>query len=131
MSNPALNLILHNIRSAHNVGAIFRTADGAGVDKIYLTGYTPAPVDQFKRPNGEIKKTALGAEETVAWEKQEDISELITELKKSGVQIWALEQAEPEILNLCDQVIEIPMRGIKESLNVAVATGIALFHLTP
>jgi tRNA G18 (ribose-2'-O)-methylase SpoU len=137
------------------VGAIFRTADGAGVGKIYLTGYTPAPIDQFKRPNGEIKKTALGAEETVAWEKRENILELITKLKKSGLKIWALEQAdksvnyreakltaptalivgnetegiEPEILNLCDQVIEIPMRGAKESLNAAVATGIAVFRI--
>lgn len=157
MSRLALFLILHNIRSAHNVGAIFRTADGAGVGKIYLTGYTPAPLDQFKRPNNEIKKTALGAEETVAWEKQEDILELIAELKKSDAQIWALEQAdnsadyreakltnptalivgnevegiEPEILNLCDRIIEIPMRGAKESLNVAVATGIAIFCLNP
>lgn len=139
------------------MGAIFRTADGAGVGKIYLTGYTPAPLDQFKRPNNEIKKTALGAEETVAWEKQEDILELIAELKKSDAQIWALEQAdnsadyreakltnptalivgnevegiEPEILNLCDRIIEIPMRGAKESLNVAVATGIAIFCLNP
>lgn len=137
------------------MGAIFRTADGAGVGKIYLTGYTPAPIDQFKRPNGEIKKTALGAEETVAWEKRENILELITKLKKSGLKIWALEQAdksvnyreakltaptalivgnetegiEPEILNLCDQVIEIPMRGAKESLNAAVATGIAVFRI--
>jgi len=157
MKEPALFLILHNIRSAHNVGAIFRTADGAGVGKIYLTGYTPAPVDQFKRPNSEIKKTALGAEKTVAWEKRENILELITELKKSGVQIWALEQAdksvdyreakltaptalivgnevegiEPAILDHRDQIIEIPMRGVKESLNVAVATGIVVFRLTP
>lgn len=166
-------LILHNIRSAHNVGAIFRTADGAGVAKIWLTGYTPSPVDQFKRPNNEIKKTALGAEETVAWEKREDILELIITLKKSGinpvrgrgslralaasngVKIWALEQADnsvdyrkakltgstaliignevegisQEILDQCDQILEIPMRGQKESLNVAVATGIAIYRL--
>lgn len=156
MSKPALNLILHNIRSAHNVGAIFRTADGAGVSKIWLTGYTPAPLDQFKRPNGEIAKTALGAEKTVAWDKREDVSELINELKKEDVQIWALEQNEKsvnyreakltgqtaltvgnevegiegEVLSKCDQILEIPMRGQKESLNVAVATGVALYHLT-
>lgn len=151
-----LELILHNIRSNHNVGSIFRTADGAGVTKLWLTGYTPAPLDQFKRVNNEIAKTALGAEQSVGWEKRENILELITELKKAGYQILALEQneksvdyrevklsgktvlivgnevggVEPEILNLCDQIIEIPMRGAKESLNVAVATGIAVFKLT-
>jgi tRNA G18 (ribose-2'-O)-methylase SpoU len=150
-----LELILHNIRSNHNVGSIFRTADGAGVSKIYLTGYTPAPLDQFKRVNAEIAKTALGAEESVVWEKQEDIVTLISELKKLGYKVWALEQndksvdyrevkltsktalivgnevggVEPEVLNLCDQIIEIPMRGSKESLNVAVATGVAIFRL--
>ena len=153
--NGKLELILHNIRSNHNVGSIFRTADGAGVNKIYLTGYTPAPLDQFKRVNAEIAKTALGAEQSVEWEKREDITELITELKKDSYQIWALEQndksadyrevklegetalivgnevdgVEPEVLNLCDQIIEIPMRGSKESLNVAVATGVAIFRL--
>jgi len=155
MAKPALTLILNNIRSAHNVGAIFRTADGAGVDKIYLTGYTPAPVDQFKRPNSEIAKTALGAEKTVAWEKRKDVSELIDELKQENVQIWALEQDEKsvsyrevkltgpaalivgnevegisqEILDQCDQILEIPMAGVKESLNVAVATGVAVFRI--
>ena len=150
-----LDLILHDIRSNHNVGSIFRTADGAGVAKIWLTGYTPAPVDEFKRVNSEIAKTALGAEDSVLWEKQENILKLIEELKKNGYQIWALEQnkksvdyrearltgktalivgnevggIEPEILDRCDQAIEIPMRGSKESLNVAVATGVAVFQL--
>ncbi len=150
-----LELILHNIRSNHNVGSIFRTADGAGVSKVYLTGYTPAPLDQFKRLNAEIAKTALGAEQTIEWEKREDVTNLITELKKAGYQIWALEQSdksidyrevklsektalivgnevegvEGEVLNMCDQIIEIPMRGSKESLNVAVATGVAIFKL--
>lgn len=150
-----LELILHNIRSNHNVGSIFRTADGAGVAKLWLTGYTPTPLDQFKRVNNEIAKTALGAEQSLAWEKRESIVDLITELKKEGYKILALEQneksvnytkaklagktalivgnevggVEPEVLNLCDQIIEIPMRGSKESLNVAVATGIALFRL--
>ncbi|MDO8183640.1 MAG: TrmH family RNA methyltransferase [bacterium] len=162
--NGKLELILHNIRSNYNVGSIFRTADGAGVKKIYLTGYTPAPVDEFKRVNSEIAKTALDAEQSVEWEKREDIVTLINELKKSGYQIWALEQneksvdyrkvklpsemstlgvdisvvlilgnevegVESEVLNLCDQIIEIPMRGAKESLNVAVATGVAVFRL--
>ena len=151
-----LELILHNIRSNHNVGSIFRTADGAGVTKLWLTGYTPAPVDQFKRVNNEIAKTALGAEQTLEWEKRENILELIAELKKEGYKILALEQneksvdyrevklagrtalivgnevggVEREILNLCDQITEIPMRGSKESLNVAVATGIVVFKLT-
>jgi tRNA G18 (ribose-2'-O)-methylase SpoU len=153
--NGQFNLILHNIRSNHNVGSIFRTADGAGVSKIYLTGYTPAPLDEFKRVNNEIVKTALGAEQSVEWEKQENILDLITELKKDGYQIWALEQndksvdyskvkltgktalivgnevggVEAEVLAECDQIIEIPMRGGKESLNVAVATGVAIFRL--
>lgn len=153
--NGKLELILHNIRSNHNVGSIFRTADGAGVSKVYLSGYTPAPLDQFKRVNSEIAKTALGAEQSVEWEKREDITNLITELKKAGYQIWALEQneksinykdakisgktalivgnevsgVEPEVLNLCDQIVEIPMCGAKESLNVAVATGVAIFKL--
>ncbi len=151
-----LELILHNIRSNHNVGSIFRTADGAGISKLWLTGYTPAPLDQFKRVNNEIAKTALGAEQSLTWEKRENILELITDLKKQGYKIWALEQneksvdyrevklvgktalivgnevggVEREILNLCDQITEIPMRGSKESLNVAVATGIVVFKLT-
>lgn len=150
-----LELILHNIRSNHNVGAIFRTADGAGVSKLYLTGYTPAPLDQFKRVNNEIAKTALGAEQSVPWEKRENILDLITELKKESHKILALEQneksvdyrevklsgktilivgnevggVEGDVLNLCDQIIEIPMRGAKESLNVAVATGVAIYKL--
>lgn len=150
-----LELILLDVRSSHNVGSIFRTADGAGVNKLWLVGYTPAPLDQFKRVNGEIAKTALGAEKTLLWEKRENIFDLIGELKKAGYQIWALEQnkksvdyrkvklagktalivgnevggIEPEVLNLCDKIIEIPMRGEKESLNVAVATGVAVFKL--
>lgn len=137
------------------MGSIFRTADGAGVNKLWLVGYTPAPLDQFKRVNGEIAKTALGAEKTLRWEKYDNIQNLISELKKTGYQIWALEQneksvdyrkvklvgktalivgnevggIEPEVLNLCDKIIEIPMRGKKESLNVAVATGVAVFRL--
>lgn len=150
-----LEIILHNIRSNHNVGSIFRTADGAGVKKLWLTGYTPAPLDQFKRVNNEIAKTALGAEQTIEWQQRENILDLIIELKKDGYKILALEQdknsvdykevkligktalivgnevggVEAEILNLCDQIIEIPMRGAKESLNVSVATGVAVFKL--
>jgi len=150
-----LSLIIHNIRSAYNVGAIFRTADGAGVSKIYLTGYTPLPKDQFGRTNKEIHKTALGAEEVVAWEQVKSVASLIIRLKKAGREILALEQAEnsidyrkvkikfpatlllgeevggvtKDLLKKCDQIIEIPMRGQKESLNVSVATGIAIYQI--
>ena len=152
---PNLNLILHNIRSAHNVGSIFRTADAAGVSKIYLIGYTPAPRDKFERANKEIAKTALGAEQSVKWKKVENVQDQISKLKQEGYKILALEQAEnsvdyreaklagktalilgnevsgieSEILAECDQIIEISMRGEKESLNVSVAAGIALFRL--
>ncbi|OHA58312.1 MAG: hypothetical protein A2370_01605 [Candidatus Vogelbacteria bacterium RIFOXYB1_FULL_42_16] len=137
------------------MGAIFRTADGAGVSKIYLTGYTPLPKDQFGRTNKEIHKTALGAEEVVAWEQVKSVASLIIRLKKAGREILALEQAEnsidyrkvkikfpatlllgeevrgvtKDLLKKCDQIIEIPMRGQKESLNVSVATGIAIYQI--
>ena len=149
-----VTLILHNLRSAHNVGAIFRTAEAAGVAKIYLTGYTPAPRDRFGRPSKEIAKTALGAEQILPWEKVEEIEKILNQLSASNCQIIALEQdkksidyreiklsdktalivgnevtgIEPEVLAKCDQIAEIPMKGKKESLNVAVATGVALFR---
>ncbi|MEK7063154.1 MAG: TrmH family RNA methyltransferase [Patescibacteria group bacterium] len=153
-----ISLILHNIRSMENVGSMFRTADAFGVTRIYITGYTPAPTDRFGREVGKIAKTALGAEVSVPWQKVE-ISECVAELKQNGVRIVALEQdprsvplqtyvrnpgveqmallvgnevtgVEPEVLALAEDVIEISMMGKKESLNVAVATGIALFHLS-
>lgn len=137
------------------MGAIFRTADAAGVSRIYLTGYTPAPRDRFNRPVKEIAKTALGAEETVPWEQVKEITELITRLKNEGMAVWALEQnkksidyrtakltkstalivgnevegVEESVLNLSDQIIAIPMQGQKESLNVSVATGVAVFRI--
>jgi len=155
MAKKELSLILHNIRSSHNVGAIFRTADGAGVSKIYLTGYTPKPVDQFGRLDKTIGKTALGAEKTVSWEYLESPARLISKLKKAGVEIVALEQdpksvsykkaklkfpvalllgeevggINKDLIKKCDQIIEIPMRGQKESLNVSVATGIAVYEI--
>jgi len=148
-------LILHNIRSVHNVGAIFRTADAAGVDKIFLTGYTPTPVDRFGRARTDLKKTALGAEKSVAWKYEKDLSPLLKKLKMEGYEIIAMEQSKnsvdykkikvkekiaivvgnevdglsEEILTDCDIVAEIKMRGGKESLNVSVATGIALFRM--
>ena len=149
-------LILHNIRSEENVGSMFRTADAFGVEKIYLTGYTPAPLDRFKRPVAKIAKTALGAELTIAWQKSDDVSTVIALLKAKNVRVVALEQdtrskplisymisvpwalvvgnevggIDQETLALCDDIVEIKMHGEKESLNVAVAAGIALYALT-
>ena len=146
-------IILHNIRSAHNVGSAFRTADGAGVSKIFLTGYTPAPQDRFGRENPEIKKTSLGATETVPYEVVEDIFVLLKKLKDEEVKIIAVEQTKTsvsyktihsqkptafifgnevtgitqDILDACDMHIEIAMQGTKESLNVSVCVGIVLF----
>ena len=147
-----LYLILHNIRSAYNVGSIFRTADAAGVAKIYLCGITPTPA----------QKTALGAEATVPWEHVAQTWRLLEKLKKEKMHIYALEQhtasknlfkfkpkflpagrqvqcalilgherkgVSKTILKYTDAVLEIPMHGKKESLNVAVATGIAVYYL--
>lgn len=147
-------LIIHDVRSAHNVGSLFRTADGVGVAKIFLTGYTGAPIDRFGRKDTKVSKVSLGAEDTVPWEKR-DIAELVAELKKQTVKVVALEQSPnavpldayvptgdvalvvgnevggvpDDVLALCDAVVEIPMRGSKESFNVSVATGIALYKL--
>jgi tRNA G18 (ribose-2'-O)-methylase SpoU len=155
MKKRELYLILPNIRSNHNVGSIFRTAEAAGVKKNYLTGYTPRPVDQFGRTNTALAKVALGAEKTLAWEYQPSAVTLINRLKKTGLKIVALEQASnsvdyrhfkptwpmalvlgeeveglpPNLLKLADQVIEIPMLGQKESLNVSVAAGLAIYRL--
>tara|TARA_B100000315_G_scaffold178022_1_gene166659 strand:- start:150 stop:605 length:456 start_codon:yes stop_codon:yes gene_type:complete len=142
-------LFAHNIRSLWNVGSFFRTADAFGVEKLYLTGYTGLP------PRREISKTALGADEWIPWEHHQDPKKVIEELKNDGVRIVALEitqkaedisvYASPEkvcllvghevtgvpqeLLDLCDDHVQIPMQGKKESLNVAVATGVALHHL--
>jgi 23S rRNA (guanosine2251-2'-O)-methyltransferase len=146
-------VLLHNIRSSHNVGSIFRTADAAGVSRVFLSGYTPAPVDRFKRPNKEIAKTALGAESFLPWEQYESPSPLIKKLRADGWHIIGVEQdaraidfraLKPEgkalyilgnevrglsksLRDACDTLIQIPMKGEKESLNVAVAAGIVLF----
>jgi tRNA G18 (ribose-2'-O)-methylase SpoU len=149
------SLILYNIRSTYNVGAIFRTADACGIEKIYLVGYTPAPIDEFGRADTGIAKTALGAEENISWEKVKNIGTLINRLKKNNYQIIAVEQSENSVdykkvkpvfpcafilgeevngmpktlLKKCDVVAEIKMLGDKESLNVSVAGGIALFRM--
>ena len=146
-------VILNDIRSSENVGSIFRTADAAGVSKIYVCGYTPAPLDRFKRENTKLAKAALGAETFVPWEARADALELLRELKQNGIRIAAVEQApgsvsykdfslekptafifgnevdgvSAEILSTADAIVEIPMHGQKESLNVSVAAGIVLF----
>ncbi len=148
-------LILPDIRSALNVGAIFRTADACGIGEIYLTGITPRPTDKFDRIDKDIAKSALGAETFVPWQYRKSVIPLIKNLKKQDYTIVALEQDEksvdyrkvkleghvviivgPEveglskkILKECDIITHIPMYGKKESLNVSVATGIALFRL--
>lgn len=153
--NKKIILILPDIRSAQNVGSIFRTSDAVGVNKIYLTGYTPTPLDKYGRPRSDITKSSLGAELSVPWEYKKSLISLIKKLKKDGYEIIALEQSDKsidykklkigdktvlilgnevtginnKILNECNTVIEIPMKGIKESLNVSVATGVALFRI--
>lgn len=158
METRVIHIIAHNIRSAYNVGAIFRTADGMGAQKLYLTGYTPYPGNSkiYKSPAQKmIEKTALGAEKNVSWKKVRNISDLILNLKKKGFEIVALEQneksvnyeklkptfpvalivgSEPRgistrILKKCDKIIEIPMYGNKNSLNVSVALGVAGYQL--
>ena len=154
MERLNMAVLLHNIRSAHNVGSIFRTGDAAGVSKLYLTGYSPGPIDQYNRPQKDIAKTALGAELSVPWEQCADPLELISKLKNEGYRIVGVEldpraidyrEYKPrgnvvfilgnevtgipeEILYECDDVVQIPMRGMKESLNVSVAAGVVLFQ---
>jgi 23S rRNA (guanosine2251-2'-O)-methyltransferase len=150
-----LILIAHNIRSLHNVGAIFRTADSFGVSKIYLTGYTGAPMGKNA---GKISKVALGAEEFVPWEKLKNLGPLLKKLRAQKVRIAVLENNvkyktiplpkykpkfplalilgeetkgnSKKILDLADDILEIPMHGQKESLNVSVACGVALYQIT-
>ena len=143
-------VVLNSIRSNYNVGSIFRTSDGAMIEKLYLCGYTPHP------PKKEILKTALGATESVKWEFVKDPKEIVLKLKSEGVKVCALELTSKsklyykidktdfplcliigneitgvsqELIDLCDYSIEIPQYGIKQSLNVAVAYGIAVFEL--
>jgi tRNA G18 (ribose-2'-O)-methylase SpoU len=141
-------VILENIRSTFNVGSVFRTADGAGISKIFLVGITPTP------DHNKIKKTALGAENYVPWEHIDSTSELIKKLKEEGYNIYAVEQSEksvdfreiklkeksafifgneisgvdPQTLSKVDYVLEIPMKGKKNSLNVSTTVGIILYQ---
>lgn len=154
---PVMIVILDNIRSAHNVGSVFRTADAVGVEKIVLCGVTPTPLDKFDRAVSDIAKVALGAEKNIPWEKAESAPVAVRKLKKKGYFIIAIEQADnsvdyrsvkiPEgapvavilgsetegvsksLLKLADIIMEMPMVGKKESLNVAVAFGIAAYRL--
>ena len=144
-----LTVVLDNIRSLHNVGAIFRTADGVGVEKVWLCGVTGFP------PQAQITKTALGAEQRVPWRQDRDTVSVLRDLKSAGYEIVLLEQTDqsvdyqdfvpsgpvclvvgnetqgisPELVAFCDAAVEIPMAGIKNSLNVAVAFGVAAYHI--
>jgi 23S rRNA (guanosine2251-2'-O)-methyltransferase len=158
-SGIRLEALLDNIRSAWNVGSIFRTADGLGVSKLYLCGITPTP------DNEAVRKTSLGAEETVAWEYSRNALETAKKLKGEGYRVIALEQdkraipitailperskaqskgmltkdvlilgnevtgVDPGLLDLCDLILHIPMRGHKRSFNVEVAFAIAAYTL--
>lgn len=144
-------LVLDNVRSMNNVGSIFRTADCLGISKIYLCGITPCP------PHREIHKTSLGAENSVEWEYSGDIFSLVSDLKSKNYKVLGLEQTDKSkdirncdmnlekntilvvgneidgvsqnVVELCDEIIEIPQFGTKHSFNVAVSTGIAIWEL--
>jgi tRNA G18 (ribose-2'-O)-methylase SpoU len=151
-------LVLDNIRSTHNVGAIFRTAEGAGVSEIILVGITPSPIDRFGRERSDVAKAAVGAQLLVSWKYFESSSEAIEYLHERVDTIIALEQTaqavdykslapledashsalvvgneidgvSDELLQAAHHHCEIPMQGEKESLNVSTACGIALFRL--
>jgi tRNA G18 (ribose-2'-O)-methylase SpoU len=155
MNKRGVVVVLDNIRSTFNVGSIFRTADALGVKQIILGGTTPAPVDRFGRDRKDITKVSLGAEKNVAWKYEKNVLIAIKKFKKAGYQIVAVEQADrsvdykkvkiknkavfvmgaevegvdKNILKIADIIAEIPMRGLKESLNISVAFGVALFRI--
>lgn len=144
-------IVLDDIRSLHNIGSVFRTSDAFLIEKIYLCGITATP------PNKEINKTALGATDTVTWEYQKDVLQVISDLKNQNIDVYAIEQVEnaifldnfqPEVnkkyalvfgnevfgvnqeaIQLCDGAIEIPQLGTKHSLNISVSTGIVIWDL--
>ena len=151
-------LILENLRSVENTASIFRTADAFKVSKIFLIGTTPTPLDRFGRKRQDFAKVSLEAEDTVDWEyvRNQDLEFKIQDLRDQGFQIIALEQppeskdlksllkpekfvvivgnevegVSKEVLSKADVIVEIPMMGEKESLNVSVAAGVALFVLS-
>jgi len=150
-------VVLNSIRSSYNVGSIFRTSDGAMIEKLFLCGYTPYPPHpDLPSGNKDVLKTSLGSTESVMWEYVKDPKEVVLQMKKKGIKVCALELTSKsfpyynlekdifplclvvgneisgvsqEILDLCDFSIEIPQFGIKQSLNVAVAYGITIFRL--
>lgn len=163
MDMPRVVLIAHNVRSCLNVGSLLRTADGLGIEHVYLTGYTPYPLTDndprlphlARQISNRINKSALGAENMVAWSHAENLTPLLAQLRADSYLIAALEQTErsvpldqfhtdkpialivgrevegvePEVLAQCDTAIEIPMYGQKESFNVSIAAAIALYAL--
>lgn len=150
-------VVLNSIRSSYNVGSIFRTSDGAMIEKLFLCGYTPYPPHpDLPSGNKDVLKTSLGSTESVKWEFVKDPKEVILQMKHKGIKICALELTSKsfpyyelkkesfplclvigneisgvsqEIIDLCDFSIEIPQFGIKQSLNVAVAYGVTVFRL--
>lgn len=156
-------LIAHDIRSTHNIGSVLRTAEGLGINKVYLTGYTPYPMAKndrrlphiIRKLESQIHKTALGAENSQDWEHIDDVATLVDDLKDEGYEIVGLEQQkgstvlsryEPpnkvalllgrevegidkNLMKQCDEIVEIPMRGKKESFNVVEAATMAMYHL--
>ena len=153
-----MQVVLDNVRSIQNVATCFRTGDGIGVDKFWLCGYTPTPLDKYGIAIPKFAKISLGAEMSIDWEKKGDVVEVLRDLKSDGGYIVGVETgdlAQPyygmddkielakivlvlgsetdglshEVLSLCDAVLEIPMSGIKESLNVALAFGVVGFVL--
>lgn len=155
--NMQSTLILDNIRSVLNVGSMFRTANALGINKIYLCGITPGPLDRFNQPRKDFAKVALGAEKTISWERAESTFELVKKLRVEGVYVIAIEQdsravdyktidisseksiailmgpevegVSKEVLNEVSVIVEIPMQGSKESLNVGVAFGVAGYRI--
>lgn len=148
-------VVLDNIRSVHNVGAIFRTSDALGVDEIILCGITPAPIDRFGRERTDLHKAALGAEKSVLWRQHSSTLELVTSLKQEGYSVVCVEQSDTsidykevtltektvfvfgnevegvsnEVLEIADVIAEIKMLGDKESLNVSVSFGVVMFRI--
>lgn len=150
-------VVLDNLRSVYNVGSIFRTANAVGIEKIYLCGTTPTPLDKKGEQRKDFAKVALGAEDTVEWEYIESTIECVKKLKKENYFIIALEQDEksvdykevnvsgiektafvigaevvgisPDVLEQSDVIAEIPMLGTKESLNVTIAFGVAVYRI--
>lgn len=149
--------VLDNLRSVYNVGSIFRTCNAAGIDKVYLCGTTPSPIDKKGLRRKDFAKVALGAEDTVSWQYFEDAVSSVQELKAQGFHVISFEQSDQsvdykmidisgkedvafvignevegvsqDILAMTDQIAEIPMLGTKESLNVTIAFGIGVYRI--